>query len=251
MNKNAPIGIWDSGLGGLTVVKAIEELMPNEELIYFADSAHAPYGNKSDEQILTRAIFITEFLISKNVKAIVIACNTATAATVEHLRKHYQLPIIAIEPGIKPALEKSKNDVIAVLATQSTLNSQRYRSLLNTHKKHHQIIETACNGWVEMIEKGEIDKSLIKHHLTQAKHIGADTLVLGCTHYPIISKHIINELPNVQLIDTGKAVAIRLSSQINKTNSAQQKPLIIYATANVKSAIAIIYHSEYRFELIG
>jgi len=214
-----PIGVFDSGIGGLSVLREIRALLPQEDLLYVADSGFAPYGHRSAEFIVQRSLHITRFLIARNAKAIVVACNTATAAAVATLRDEFSIPIFGMEPGIKPAAAVSRSKIIGVLATESTLNSDRFSALLTRITEGMEIIVQPCPGLVEQIEAGEF-KGLVTHALVTrfvepllAK--GVDTLVLGCTHYPLL-RSLIAQIagPMVQIIDTGPAVARHLRDRL-------------------------------------
>ena len=223
-NENAaknPIAVFDSGVGGISVLKHIHDLLPNEQLIYVADSKYAPYGNKSTEEIQARCFEIADFLISKSAKALVVACNTATAAAIDALRAKYSLPIIGMEPAVKPAAAATKNGVIGVLATTGTLKSAQFAALLESYGRNVKVVTQACVGLVECVERGEINtaatKALIKHYTVPLLAEGADTIVLGCTHYPFV-KEVIREIvgANISLIDTGSAVAKQLKRQLEE-----------------------------------
>jgi len=214
-----PIAVFDSGVGGISVLKHIHHLLPNEHLIYVADSLNAPYGNKSTSEIKTRCFTIADFLIEKNVKALVVACNTATAAAIDSMRAQYSLPIIGMEPAVKPAAEASKTGVIGVLATTGTLKSVQFSALLESYGRNVEVVTQACIGLVECIERGELNdestRVLLLQYCQPLLDEGADTIVLGCTHYPLL-KPLIQELvgENVVLIDTGAAVANQLKSRL-------------------------------------
>lgn len=216
-----PIGVFDSGIGGISVLKHINTLMPNEHLIYVADSLHAPYGGKSAQEIQARCFSLADFLISRNVKALVVACNTATAAAIKALRAHYTLPIIGMEPAVKPAVLASKKGVIGVLATTGTLKSAQFAALLENYGRHVKIVTQGCAGLVECIERGELNatptRQLLEKYMEPLLTEGADTIVLGCTHYPFV-KPVIQEIAGdkITLVDTGAAVAKQLQRQLGE-----------------------------------
>ncbi|MGD8909889.1 MAG: glutamate racemase [Chromatiales bacterium] len=219
MPSNLPIGIFDSGIGGLTVLRHIREQMPTESLIYVADRGHLPYGSKTNEFIQSRAIAISEFLLSQPVKAIVIACNTATAASVHTLRERYDLPIIGMEPGVKPAIQQSRNGIIGILATEGTLGSGKFRILLERHANGSDVFIKPCHGWVEHIETGNrsgtITRGIIEETVAPLLAKGIDTLVLGCTHYPFLMENIREVAGDeILIIDTGLAVATHLQHRL-------------------------------------
>ncbi|MCU7906700.1 MAG: glutamate racemase [Candidatus Thiodiazotropha sp. (ex Epidulcina cf. delphinae)] len=218
-----PIGIFDSGIGGLSVVRHIRRILPSEDLLYVSDRAHLPYGTKDSQYILDRTHRIAEFLIQRGVKAIVIACNTATAVAVHHLRKAFQLPIIGMEPGVKPAILQSRNGLIGVLATEGTLGSGKFQTLLNQHADGSEIIICPCHGWVEAIERDGMayrkTLELVRRQLTPVLEQGVDTLVLGCTHFPYLEENILKVAgPSIAIIDTGPAVAKQLRRRLVDEN---------------------------------
>jgi glutamate racemase len=219
MSTHLPVGVFDSGVGGLTVVKAIQQRLPDLDILYVADSAYAPYGGKSVEQVRERASHITRFLIEQGAQAIVVACNTATAMAVEHLRTQFDIPIIAMEPAIKPAAAATRSGVIGVLATAGTLESERYGRLLACHGSQVRVLGRVCHHWVELVESVEIDtemaRSQVTHEVLPLLDAGADTLVLGCTHFPFLAP-IIREVagPKVSLIDPAPAVAGHLANRL-------------------------------------
>lgn len=213
------IGVFDSGVGGISVLKHIHTLLPNEDLMYVADSKFAPYGNKTPEFIQERALWIADFLIGKGSKALVVACNTATAAAVDLLRQKYHLPIIGMEPAVKPAAAASKTGVIGVLATSGTLKSAQFAALLDHYGQQVEVVTQACHGLVECVERGELDSTatqdLLASYVQPLIAAGADTIVLGCTHYPFVRPLIENLVgDDVVLIDTGAAVAKELKRRL-------------------------------------
>jgi glutamate racemase len=216
-----PIGVMDSGVGGISVLKHIHALLPHENLMYVADSKYAPYGNKTAEEITNRCMIVADYLIAQNVKALVVACNTATAAAIDELRETFDIPIIGMEPAVKPAAEASKNGIIGVLATVGTLKSAQFAGLLEAYGRDVKVVTQACVGLVECIERGELDapetKALIRQYTAPLLAEGADTIVLGCTHYPFV-KHVIQEIvgDKITLIDTGAAVAKQLKRQLEE-----------------------------------
>ncbi|MDO8988379.1 MAG: glutamate racemase [Sideroxyarcus sp.] len=211
------IGVFDSGVGGLSVLQHIRQTLPHERLIYVADSGHVPYGDKSPAFIETRSLAIARFLIGQGADAIVIACNTATAAAAHTLRvKFNKIPIVAMEPAVKPAIAVTQSRVVGVLATVGTLESARFAALLEKYGGWKVKIETqGCPGLVEQVERGELHsartRELIERYTAPLLRKGADTLILGCTHYPFLApliREVVGE--NIALIDTGAAVARHL-----------------------------------------
>ena len=242
-NGCKPIGVMDSGVGGISVLKHIHSLLPHESLYYGADSQYAPYGSLTPEQIIERCFTIADFLIAQEVKALVVACNTATAAAIEKMRARYTLPIIGMEPAVKPAALASKNGVIGVLATVGTLESAQFAGLLTSYGQNIQVHTQGCVGLVECIERGElttaITKALIAQYCQPLLDAGADTIVLGCTHYPFV-RDLIQKVvgDTVVVIDTGAAVAKHLQNTLQKQsleNTTTDKPEITVWSNNKAS----------------
>ncbi|MGF1547609.1 MAG: glutamate racemase [Thiotrichales bacterium] len=216
---SAPIGVFDSGVGGLSVLAAIRAELPTESLLYLADSAHAPYGDKSEAQIARRARACVAFLIEHGAKAIVVACNTATVAAVTQLRAEFELPIVAMEPGIKPAVRMTRSGVVGVLATAGTVRSQRFQALLVDHASGVDVVAQACPGLVEQVERGVFSaqetRALLNDYLQPLVCRGVDTLVLGCTHYPFLTATIQALVgAETRVVDTGPAVAMQLRRRL-------------------------------------
>ena len=220
--QQGPIGIFDSGLGGLSVLRHIQQALPHENLLYVADAGFAPYGNRPEHEIVARTVAVTEFLLQKGAKALVVACNTATAAAIKGVREvHPELPVVGVEPGLKPAAALTRSGVVGVMATAFTLGSQKFAQL------HEQItlatgvrfLPQACVGLVDLIEKGDLNApdiaAMVEQYLSPLLAQGADTIVLGCTHYPFV-QHLIEAsihkalVHNVAIVDTGDAVARQL-----------------------------------------
>jgi len=220
-SNERPVAVFDSGVGGISVLKHIHALLPNEKLLYVADSKHAPYGNKTPQEIQERCFKIADFLIAQDAKALVVACNTATAAAIDALRLRYTLPIVGMEPAVKPAAAATKNGIIGVLATTGTLKSAQFAALLESYGRNVEVVTQACVGLVECIERGELNakntKALIRQYCAPLLAECADTIVLGCTHYPFV-RDVITEIvgKEVILIDTGAAVACQLQYRLTE-----------------------------------
>jgi len=219
MHSYQPIGIFDSGIGGLSVLSHIRELLPQEDLIYVADNQHLPYGCKSTDFVCQRSVAITQFLLQQGVKSIVVACNTATAAAVSTLRQQFTLPIIGMEPGLKPGIQQSQNGQIAILATEGTLGSEKFKRLMQQHQGDADVLIHPCHGWVELVEEQKPDnreiKPAVEEQLLPLLQNSVDTLVLGCTHYPFL-KSVITAIAGeeIRIIDTGPAVARHLKRRL-------------------------------------
>ena len=210
-----PIAVFDSGLGGLTVLRALRGRLPQEDYFYFADTRFLPYGDRPEAFLRERGVLIAEALARRGAKALVIACNTATAAAAEAIRAASALPIVALEPGVKPAAALSKSGVIGVLATTRTLHSERFQRLVGNHANHLQVIAQACPGLAEAIEtEGPHSPQvslLLDAFVAPLAAVGADVVVLGCTHYPWVAEAIARRMPaGVTLLDTGEPVARQL-----------------------------------------
>ncbi|MBF7730592.1 glutamate racemase [Pseudomonas sp. N040] len=216
MPSNAPVGVFDSGVGGLSVLREIRRILPHERLLYVADSGHVPYGEKTPEFIRQRSQQIAGFLLGQGAKALVLACNTATAAAVASLRESYpRLPIVGMEPAVKPAAAATRSGVVGVLATTGTLQSAKFAALLDRFASDVRVITQPCPGLVECVEAGELEspatRALLQALVAPLLAEGCDTLILGCTHYPFIKPLLRQLVPaSVTLIDTGEAVARQL-----------------------------------------
>ncbi len=214
-----PIGVFDSGLGGLSVLREINHLLPAEDLIYVADSAHAPYGNKPTAYIIERSLQLSRFLLSQGAKAIVVACNTATAYAIEALRAELSplsIPVIGVEPAVKPAVRMTQSGVIAVLATEQTAQSQRLKRLIDQHAGEVKVLVQACPGLVEYVEQGDFGseslRQLLQNYTAPLLEQGVDTLVLGCTHYPFLAATLRDITHNrMTILETSTAVTHQLT----------------------------------------
>ncbi len=230
MANEAPVGVFDSGVGGLSVLGEIRALLPGESLLYIADSGHVPYGEKSPEFIRLRCRELAAFLLARGAKALVLACNTATAAAVAELRELYpQLPIVGMEPAVKPAAAATRSGVVGVLATTGTLKSARFAALLDRFASDVRVITQPCPGLVELIEAGDLSgpatRALLQERVAPLLAEGCDTLILGCTHYPFIKPLLGELLPaSVSLIDTGAAVARQLQRRLSEQRLLAEGP---------------------------
>jgi glutamate racemase len=215
--SSQPIGIFDSGVGGLSIWKEIHLLLPMEPTIYLSDSKHAPYGPKGKETIIDLSIKNTEWLINQGCKLIVVACNTATTNAIKTLRQNYSIPFIGIEPAIKPAALESKSKAIGILATKGTLSSQLFHETSQLYSSDLMVVEQVGDGIVELIENGKLCseqmKNLLQSYLKPMLDAEIDCLVLGCTHYHFLTPILKQLLPShVKIIDSGKAVARQTKS---------------------------------------
>ena len=246
---NAPIGLFDSGVGGLTVARHVRSELPFERLLYIADSAYAPYGTKSVAEVEDRSVQLSRALLEHGVKALVVACNTATAAAIVRLRSLYRIPIIGMEPAVKPAVAVTRNGVIGVLATEGTLNSDKFFRLQAEFGRGVRIITQACPGLVEQVEKGDLDgirtRQLTADYLDRLISRGADTVVLGCTHYPFL-RPLLESLagPQVRILDAGAAVSKEVRRQLEKRGLAaevtQRGGLEVLTTGDVDAVRTVV-----------
>jgi len=217
------IAVFDSGLGGLTVLHALRGRLPNEDYFYFADTRFLPYGDRPEIFLKERGVLIAEALARRGAKALVIACNTATAAAAEAIRSASALPIVALEPGVKPAAGLTKTGVIGVLATTRTLHSERFQRLVGSHARHLQVVAQPCPGLAEAIEMLGPDspqvERLLDGFVAPLAEAGADVVVLGCTHYPWVAAAIARRMPaGTTLLDTGDPVARQLERLLAAAN---------------------------------
>jgi glutamate racemase len=259
LSRDAPIGIFDSGIGGLSVLRHVHTLLPDESLLYFADSGFAPYGEKPEAVIVERTVSIAAFLLTQNIKALVVACNTATAAAIAGLRARYpELPVVGVEPGLKPAASLTRSGTIGVLATANTLASDKFLKLQSQVAQDARVtfLLQACNGLAHQIEKGELSSrethQLVERYVAPLVAQGADTLVLGCTHYPFVEQ-LIREVagPEVNIVDTGEPVARQLQRLLEQRNLLRQVPaadkLLAYTTGS-SSTLSLAFSKLLRLD---
>ncbi len=257
-SSSNPIGLFDSGLGGISIWQAIHSMLPRESTLYLADSKYAPYGNKTKNEIISLAEKNTEYLLTENCKLIVVACNTATTQAISHLRNKYSIPFIGIEPAIKPAALDTRAKKVGVLATKGTLASSLFHSTSSLHSAGVEIFEQEGTGLVERVESGEIDGPEMEAHLKELVRPmldeGIDQLVLGCTHYPFLIPCLQRILPkSVHIVDCSPAVAkqtaaILLQNGLENTtdNQAQHQ---FYTNGDVKLLSQFLPHKRPNFHL--
>lgn len=212
--RQRPIGVFDSGLGGISVLRELVALMPQENYIFYGDSKHAPYGTKTLQEVQQLTCADAEHLVGQGVKALVVACNTATSAAIPILRKKYaDIPVIGIEPALKPAVLAKEHPRVVVMATPMTLREEKFRKLMDKFKEQAQILPLPCPGLVEFVERGELTGALLEQFLTELfaeyKEQTIDCVVLGCTHYPFVREMIQKVLGNQVLIFDGGAGTAR------------------------------------------
>ncbi len=240
MEKEKPIGVFDSGIGGLTVVKRLSSVLPRESIVYFGDTARVPYGSKSNATVIDYSIQNTNFLLKKNVKAVVVACNTASSIAIPELRKRFDIPVIGvILPGAGMAVKETKNGKIGVIGTRATITNQAYSKAIKDINNKIEVLEKACPLFVPIAEEGWINHratyEIAEEYLKELREKDIDTLVLGCTHYPILAEAIQKVIgKDVTLIDSGIATAEVVQNEIARigleTNSATLGNLDLYVS---------------------
>ncbi|MDE2396187.1 MAG: glutamate racemase [Burkholderiales bacterium] len=212
----APIGVYDSGFGGLSVLQALEARLPHEAFVYVADSGHAPYGDRAPDFVESRARAVARFLVGRGAKALVLACNTASVVAARHLRAEFALPVVAMEPAIKPAAQLTESGVVLVLATTNTIRSESVARLCRSHGAGKRLLLQPCPGLADQVERGEFrgpaTRALLERYLLPGLEAGADTIVLGCTHYAFLAAEIAALAgPAVHLVEPSEAVARQLA----------------------------------------
>ncbi len=249
--RNKPIGIFDSGVGGTSILKEIHALLPNEAIIYLADSENAPYGNKPETEIIQLSIKNTEFLLNNDCKLIVVACNTATTNAISYLRSTYDVPFIGIEPAIKPAALNTNTKAIGILATKGTLSSALFHKTSDLYTHNIKVIERVGEGIVPLIESGKLDSKemvdLLKIYIEPMLKQNIDYLVLGCTHYPYLIPMLSKMLPkHVKIIDSGLAVAKQTKNILvnhDLLNQTSKKGIVnLYTNGDLDVINALVDH---------
>lgn len=237
MNPAPPIGAFDSGLGGLTVIRALREAMPHERIVYVGDTAHVPYGGRFPEEITAFSLQITRYLVDTHgAKAIVVPCNTATSAAVPALREAYpHIPVVGTEPGIKPATHQTRTGIVGVLATAGTLAGDRMSHLVATYAHGVTVLKMPCPRWVELVEAGKFDTletaDAVRECVEPLLERGADVLVLGCTHFPALLPVIRRVAGDtVTIVDTTGAIVRRVASVVPPAPAGSVGGLTVYAT---------------------
>jgi glutamate racemase len=241
-SPTAPIGVFDSGVGGLSILSGLRELLPHENLLYLADSRYAPYGPKGEDFVRDRSCAIVDFLLERGAKAIVVACNTATAAAIALLRERYGVPLIGVEPAIKTAAKLSQRGIVGVLATSGTIGSDKFSRLQDLFIGRMETLTCACPGLVELIEAPDFDAAaitaLLEEFTAPIREKHADVLVLGCTHYSLI-RDLIQQVmgADVRIVDTDLAVARETKRRLEALNAltpaTQQGELHFFSSGDV------------------
>lgn len=247
--NNKPIGVFDSGVGGLTVVREIIKQLPNENVIYFGDTARVPYGTKSAETVTRYSLEIADFLLSKNVKSIVVACNTASALALEALKKKYEIPVIGvISPAVWKAVSSSTKKRIGIIGTEATISSNTYQRQIKSFSKDAQVFAKPCPLLVPLVEEGwldcEITLSVLNIYLKELMSKKIDSLILGCTHYPLLKNAIEKTLgKNIKIIDSASSVVAELKRLL------AEKKMLGYAIKPKR--VYYVSDSPERFKKIG
>lgn len=223
--KRSAVGIFDSGVGGLSVLREVRALLPREDLLYFADQANVPYGHRPLREVRAFSEEITRFLLARGARAVVVACNTASGAALHHLRSAFpQVPFVGMEPAVKPAAQQSRSRAIGVIATEGTLRGDLYRGVVQRFARDVRVLANTCPGFVEQIEQGKVEgpevRALVAGYLEPLLAEGIDALVLGCTHYPF-ARRLLEEVvgPGVSVIDPAPAVARQVRRVLEERRS--------------------------------
>lgn len=253
-----PIGIFDSGIGGTSIFKEIHALLPFENTIYLADSANAPYGSKTEAEIINLSLKNTEFLIKENCKIIVVACNTATTNAIQTLRRNFDITFIGIEPAIKPAALQTQTKAIGILATKGTLSSELFYKTTDLYGNGIHVVEQVGEGIVQLIEEGKTYSDemrlLLKEYLAPMITANIDYLVLGCTHYPYLMPLLLEMLPkHVKIIDSGEAVARQTRAVLEKNqllNARKTKPNNQFYTNGTVEVLTDIMEHKFKVDYL-
>ena len=241
------IGILDSGVGGFSVLREIHAVLPSKSIHYVADSAWCPYGNKPGEVIRDRVTQIADYLLEKGSEILVIACNSATIHAVGSLRATYPIPIVGMEPAVKPAAEMTRSGVVGVLATEASIAGEKFHQLVNNHARGVRVITQPCPRFVELVEAGILEgpeaEAAVDEAVTPILEAGADVLVLGCTHYPFLRRTIKRQVPDdIALIDTGPAVAQRVVDVLPaESDSFEESSEIHIETTGTREALERLF----------
>jgi glutamate racemase len=223
----APVGVFDSGVGGLSVAREIRRALPAEHLLYVSDSAYLPYGDRTDEEVRARTVAIGEWVQAQGAKVLVVACNTASGAALEALRERLTIPVIGLEPALKPAVRETRNGRVGVMATRGTLRSARFQRLVDAYADGVQVVRDPCPGLADLVEDGLLAgprlAERMEEYVAPLREAGVDTVVLGCTHYVFVRDAVQAALgPQVRLLDSGPAIARRTRQILQETNTLEE-----------------------------
>ena len=259
--RNKPIGIFDSGVGGISVWNEVVKLLPNESIVYLADSKNCPYGSKSEDEIIKLSEKNTQFLLNESCKMIIVACNTATAAAIEYLRRTFSIPFVGMEPAVKPAAINSKTKNIGILATEGTFNGKLFNETSEKFTKGINVHLQVGYGLVESVEAGELQgeklQSLLYKYLNPMLENNVDNIVLGCTHFPFLKENIQKIVGDgVNIIDPSSAVANRAKYILNQFNirASNVEPVFtFYTTGKEKVLLSFLDKIDrpFKFEKLG
>ena len=248
MSTRDPIGVFDSGIGGLSVVREIHRALPAEDLRYLADTAYCPYGDRPVEQVRERTLAAARHLEREGAKLLVVACNTASGAALEALREAMRIPVVGLEPAVKTAAGRTRNGRIGVMATSGTLASGRYARLVRDHAQGIAVVPQACPGLADLIEEGLLEGPRLEARLEELtaplRAAGVDTVVLGCTHYPFVQDTLARALgPGVQLVDSAPAIARRAESLLRQAGRLEEHgpgSLKVYTTGDPAQVAPVV-----------
>jgi glutamate racemase len=222
----APVGVFDSGVGGLSVAREIRRALPAEHLLYVADTAYVPYGDRAEDEVRARTLAIGGWIQAQGAKVLVVACNTASGAALEALRERLAIPIIGLEPALKPAVRETKVGRVGVMATRGTIGSARFQRLVDNYAQGVQVVRDPCPGLADLVEDGMLAgpelEARLEDYVAPLREAGVDTVVLGCTHYVFVRDAIQRALPGVRLLDSSEAIA-RRTRQILAESAALER----------------------------
>lgn len=227
-DDKGPVGILDSGVGGLSVMKEVVRELPHEDVLFFADTIHCPYGRRTHEEIRELALGIVHFLVSQGAKIVVVACNTASAAALQYLRESFEVPVVGMEPALKPAAERSGSKIVGVIATEVTFQGALFASLIERFANGVDVLTRSCPGLVEQVEAGLVaaptTREMLRAYLTPMVEAGVDSLVLGCTHYPFL-RPLMEEIlgDGVEILDPSLAVARQTARVLKKDGLLRER----------------------------
>lgn len=240
------IGVFDSGIGGLTVLNRIRQLIPEQSVLYVADQAYSPYGDQTEAMVLQRSHRITDWLSGQGCQLIVVACNTATAIAIDDLRRQHPLPIVGVEPGVKPAALKTQTRKIGILATENTVASRRYKTLIQQFIPNVEVISQGCSGLADAIESDpERIPDLLHQYLKPLLLAGVDQIVLGCTHYPLIRSQIEAIAGHqARVVDTSEAIAQEVRRRLSPTDAGTRPTMRWLTTRNSDTNTRILEHYD-------
>lgn len=253
MSRNSPIGLFDSGVGGLSIYQEIKKTLPNESFVFVADQLNVPYGAKSKKELNKLTENMTKFLLKFDIKMLVVACNTASCYSIDHLRKKFKIPIVGVVPAIKPATKLTKNGSISVMSTPATAKSDYLKHLIKKYAPQNKVLKLACYGLEDAVEVLDYKKieSLLDKYISKVTKFKSDVIILGCTHYPFLKKEIAKRTGSkVKIIDSGKSVAKRVADLL-ETKSARLSSKDLFFTTGTPKKFSEVASILLKYEIIS